>query len=43
MESIASHEAIARAIKAGDPRAATDAMAQHFDQSVQALIIAGIN
>ncbi len=43
MESIATHEVIARAIQAGDPRAATDAMAEHFDQSVRALIIAGIN
>ncbi len=43
MESVATHEVIARAILAGDPRAATDAMAEHFDQSVRALIIAGIN
>ncbi len=43
MESIECHEAIARAIVAGDPRAATDAMAAHFDKSVQALINAGIS
>jgi GntR family transcriptional regulator, transcriptional repressor for pyruvate dehydrogenase complex len=42
MESVEFHEAIARAIAAGDPRAATDAMAGHFDKSVQALINAGI-
>jgi len=43
MESIECHEAIARAIVAGDPRAATEAMANHFDNSVQALINAGIS
>ena len=43
MESVEAHEAIARAIAAGDPRAATEAMAGHFDQSVQALINAGIS
>jgi GntR family transcriptional regulator, transcriptional repressor for pyruvate dehydrogenase complex len=42
MESIECHEGIARAVVAGDPRTATDAMAVHFDKSVQALINAGL-
>jgi DNA-binding FadR family transcriptional regulator len=42
MESVEAHESIARAIAAADPRAATEAMAGHFDKSVQALINAGI-
>jgi GntR family transcriptional repressor for pyruvate dehydrogenase complex len=42
MASIAGHEAIARGIAAGDPRAAEAAMAEHFDASVMALLAAGI-
>jgi GntR family transcriptional repressor for pyruvate dehydrogenase complex len=40
--SVEGHEAIARAIAAGDPRAAEAAMAEHFDASVMALLAAGI-
>jgi len=40
---IATHESIARAIAASDPQAATTAMATHFDESVQALLQAGIS
>jgi DNA-binding FadR family transcriptional regulator len=40
--SVAGHEAIARGIAAGDPRAAQVAMAEHFDASVMALLAAGI-
>jgi GntR family transcriptional regulator, transcriptional repressor for pyruvate dehydrogenase complex len=43
MESVEFHEAIAQAIVARDPRAAIDAMAGHFDKSVQALINAGVS
>jgi DNA-binding FadR family transcriptional regulator len=42
MESVESHEAIARAIMAGDTVAAQAAMADHFDNSVKALIAAGV-
>jgi DNA-binding FadR family transcriptional regulator len=42
MESIESHEQIARAIRASDARAAQVAMAEHFDKSVKALISAGL-
>jgi GntR family transcriptional repressor for pyruvate dehydrogenase complex len=42
MESIETHAAIAQAIAARDPRAAIEAMAAHFDKSVQALINAGL-
>jgi GntR family transcriptional repressor for pyruvate dehydrogenase complex len=42
MESIECHEAIAQGIVARDTRAAIDAMALHFDKSVQALINAGM-
>lgn len=42
MASVAGHEAIARGIAAGDPRAAEAAMAEHFDASVMALLAAGI-
>lgn len=37
------HMAVARAIEMGDPQAARDEMARHFDQSVKALLAAGIS
>jgi GntR family transcriptional regulator, transcriptional repressor for pyruvate dehydrogenase complex len=40
--SVEGHETIARAVAAGDPRAAEAAMAEHFDASVMALLTAGI-
>lgn len=40
---IATHEAIAAAVAAGDPRAAEEAMAAHFDESVRALLSAGMS
>ncbi len=40
--SVEGHEAIARGIAAGDPRAAEAAMAEHFDASVMALLAAGV-
>ena len=40
--SVEGHEAIARGIAAGDPRAAETAMAEHFDASVMALLGAGV-
>jgi len=43
MESIEVHEAIAAAISRQDPRAAETAMAEHFDNSVKALLDAGVN
>ncbi len=43
MESIEGHEAIADAISRQDPRAAEAAMAEHFDNSVKALLDAGVN
>ncbi|MBV8566739.1 MAG: FadR family transcriptional regulator [Methylobacteriaceae bacterium] len=43
MESVEGHEAIARAISAGNHRAAERLMADHFDFSVKALVAAGIN
>lgn len=43
MESIEVHEAIAAAIARQDPRAAEVAMAEHFDNSVKALLDAGVN
>lgn len=42
MEHVECHEAVARAIKAGDPQAAQTAMDEHFDNSVRALISAGL-
>ena len=42
MESVECHEAIARAIEAGDAAGAQRAMAAHFDNSVKALISAGM-
>jgi GntR family transcriptional regulator, transcriptional repressor for pyruvate dehydrogenase complex len=42
MESIEAHETIAQAIASREPRAAIEAMAAHFDKSVQALINAGL-
>lgn len=42
LEMIDLHIAIARAIEAGQPQAARDQMARHFDVSVRALIEAGI-
>ena len=42
LKMIAGHQAIARAINDGDPQAAADHMAQHFDKSVKALLEAGI-
>jgi len=37
------HGSIAEAIVAGDPQRAADLMAKHFDESVRALIVAGIS
>jgi GntR family transcriptional regulator, transcriptional repressor for pyruvate dehydrogenase complex len=42
MASVECHERIAAAIEARDPRAAEMAMAQHFDDSVRALLAAGV-
>ncbi len=42
MASVEGHEAIARGIAAGNPRAAEAAMADHFDASVMALLGAGV-
>jgi GntR family transcriptional repressor for pyruvate dehydrogenase complex len=42
MASVECHERIAAAIEARDPRAAEAAMAQHFDDSVRALLAAGV-
>jgi DNA-binding FadR family transcriptional regulator len=42
MASVECHERIAAAIEARDPRAAEAAMAQHFDDSVKALLAAGV-
>lgn len=39
---IATHEDIARAVAEGDPAAATRSMATHFDESVRALVQAGM-
>lgn len=36
------HQALAEAIVAGEPARASDLMAQHFDASVKALVMAGI-
>ncbi len=40
---IATHEEIARAVVAGDPQAAVAAMNVHFDESVRALLSAGMS
>ena len=40
---IAAHQDIARAVAAGDPQQAVAAMAQHFDESVRALLAAGLS
>lgn len=42
LKMIEGHEEIAQAIAAGDPRRAAEHMAEHFDNSVKALIDAGI-
>ena len=42
MTSVEAHEAIAAAIRAGDPEAAERAMQHHFDHSVKALVEAGV-
>lgn len=42
MESVECHESIALAIRAGDTAAAEKAMVEHFDNSVRALIAAGV-
>jgi DNA-binding FadR family transcriptional regulator len=39
---VATHEEIARAVAAGDPQGAAAAMAVHFDESVRALLSAGM-
>ena len=39
---IAIHEEIAEAVAAGDPSRASDAMGRHFDDSVRALVQAGV-
>jgi DNA-binding GntR family transcriptional regulator len=40
---IATHEEIAAAVAAGDPVRAAAAMARHFDESVGALLQAGLS
>lgn len=40
---IAGHEDIARAVAAGDPAAAAAAMGRHFDESLRALLEAGLS
>ena len=40
---LATHQDIARAVAAGDPHQAVAAMAQHFDESVRALLAAGMS
>jgi DNA-binding FadR family transcriptional regulator len=42
MQSVAGHEEIAAAVFAQDPRRAERAMAEHFDHSVKALLMAGV-
>jgi DNA-binding FadR family transcriptional regulator len=42
LKMIKGHEDIANAILKGDPRLATEHMAEHFDKSVKALLDAGI-
>ncbi len=42
IEMIRIHRDVAEAIAAGDPRRAGEAMARHFDQSVHALVAAGL-
>jgi GntR family transcriptional regulator, transcriptional repressor for pyruvate dehydrogenase complex len=42
MASIDCHERIAAAINGRNPRQAEAAMAQHFDDSVRALLAAGV-
>ena len=42
LASVACHEEIAAAIDARDPRAGEAAMARHFDDSVKALLAAGV-
>jgi GntR family transcriptional regulator, transcriptional repressor for pyruvate dehydrogenase complex len=39
---IATHEEIAEAVAAGDPVSASEAMGRHFDESVRALVQAGV-
>lgn len=40
---LATHQEIARAVAASDPQQAVDAMALHFDESVRALLAAGLS
>ncbi len=40
---LATHLNIARAVAASDPQQAVDAMAQHFDESVRAVLAAGLS
>ena len=40
---VATHAEIARAVAAGDPEKATAAMSLHFDESVRALLTAGLS
>jgi len=42
IDMIAIHREVAEAIAAGDPKGAGEAMARHFDQSVRALVLAGL-
>lgn len=42
LRTIELHVALAEAIRDGDPRRASDAMAEHFDNSVAALLAAGL-
>jgi GntR family transcriptional repressor for pyruvate dehydrogenase complex len=39
---LATHEEIAEAVAAGDPGRAAEAMSRHFDESVRALVDAGV-
>jgi DNA-binding GntR family transcriptional regulator len=43
LESIACHEAIAKAIADRQPRTGEARMAEHFDNTVKVLLAAGIN
>jgi GntR family transcriptional regulator, transcriptional repressor for pyruvate dehydrogenase complex len=40
---LATHGDIARAVAASDPQQAVAAMSQHFDESVRALLTAGLS
>ena len=40
---VATHMEIARAVAAGDPHAAVESMSLHFDESIRALLTAGMS